>query len=298
MDQSDAATITLGALAAGGIGVGVWLWLRSDQRTSEHYPILERIRGIVNTPVTRERLEAWLNTRGEIRAVALKPPNARRIPVVGRTWVPMVARAERTNLGVGAANRRLYLNGIRSVLASAGRGDEDPRCVMSLMANESGWDTAGWCCNYGNVKSQGQVYADRTTLLDVPVEQAFVWTSSQTANGVFLLTDRYNSFDGYLSYPDPATYMRYHGSLLSRRYPEVIQGYRTGGLDGLLRAEEFIARRGYAERPYDPDRANERDSMGRRIRLSMEDYVFARQTRARGFWANSLRMLGETGWVR
>lgn len=292
------------ALPIGGVAVGtglmiagVWIYLNSDQRSNTPTPISERLRAMVNhtppTPVqpTREMLEHWLVTPGELHSLAHKPADARLVPVVARRWTPMVPRTARTNLGSSAAGRLAYLNAIRNLMQTAGRGSEDPRCALCLFANESGWDQFGWCYNFGNVKSQGAIYADRTTLLEDP-SGPHVYTTRPESNGVYLLTDSYTSFDGYHAFADAAEYMRYHGGLLARRFPEVQNGYRQGGLDGLLHAEEWIARYGYAERPYDQDPANMALPARQRRRISMQDYVFARQREARGYWSNMTHLLG------
>lgn len=284
-----------GATIATGAGVALWWYTGWDQRSNARVSIVERIMGTTSTPVTRAMLETWIGTRGELRPASERPSDARMVPVIAKVWSPLVARPRRTSMAATAASRLLYLDTMRAVMRQAERTDEDVRCVLCLKANESAWDQYGWNYNYGNVKSQGTVWGDASTLLGAG--PPMVWTTSRDSCGVYLLRDRYLSFDGYHAMPDAATSFRWHKRVLERRFPEVIEGYRRGGLDGLLYAEEFIARRGYAERAYDPARADERDERGLRIRLSMADYVALRQREARGYWANMTRMLGP-GFVR
>lgn len=209
------------------------------------------------------------------------PPGAKEVPVVAPTRTPLVPGGFNRLTG----QRVRYLDAIREVLRAAGLGDYDPRIMMILWANESGWDRSCWGYNVGNVKSQNTVYAQSLPEL---IRTKRVRVTVPESQGVQVFTDNIRSIDGYHVMPDAPTYARYANRVAivspnyatravvvnGRTYRGAPDALRTGGVDGAEAFARIISLGGYS--PEGPD---------------------ARARMFRGSWAASERLCG-AGWRR
>lgn len=215
-DPKKLAIAAAATASAGGLAYGAWyVATRGNLTHALRRPITS------GGPLTDNDIERWITRDGnEVRFADNRtgmpphrewthrpyqmaiPPNAQEVPVIP----PF-----RTQVVPGGFNRLTgervkYLDGVRSILSAAGLGAYDPRILMILWANESGWDRSSWGHNLGNVKSQGTVYAqDYPTLLRTRKVRVTVPES----RGVMVFKDGLQSIDGYHVMPDFATYARY-----------------------------------------------------------------------------------------
>ena len=293
---SVAAKAAIGVGSAAAVGAGVYTVYYVATRGT----VGNIARRTLGGPLTAEDITRWVTRDGkEVRFADNRtgmpdppawthrpyqmavPPSAREVPVVSPARTPLVPGGFNRLTG----ERARYLDAVREVLRAAGLGHYDPRILMILWANESGWDRACWGYNIGNVKSQNTVYAQslpdliRTRRVRVTVPESI---------GVQVFADNLRSIDGYHVMPDPATYARYADrvairspnysgrtvSVSGQTYRGAEDALRRGGIDGAEAFARIVSLGGYS--PEGPD---------------------ARSRMFRGSWAASERLCGAR-WVR
>ena len=299
-----AKALAIGAGAAvgvGGLAYGVY-YVATRGRLSF---IARRPIRMPGAPLTDEDIQRWITRDGnEVRfadnrtgmpaarewthrpyQVAI-PASAQEVPVIAPFRTPVVPQGFNRLTG----ERVRYLDGIREILRGAGLGAYDPRILMILWANESGWDRATWGHNLGNVKAQGTVYCqDYPTL----VRTRKVRTTVPESRGVQVFADNLASIDGYHVMPDFTAYARYcdrvaiRAPLYAGRTVVVAgQAYRgaadalaRGGLEGAEAFARIISPPSRGGLGYSPELPDARAAM------------------FRGSWAASARLCGSR-WVR
>lgn len=297
MPDAKQIAIGVGATAAVGAGAYAVYYVATSGNLGN---IARRPIQVSGRPLTDEDITRWVTRDGnEVRFADNKtgmPPHRewthapyQMVPRVPAHEVPVIAPF-RTPLVVGGFNRLSgervrYLNAVREVLRAGGLSHYDPRILMILWANESGWDRHCWGNNLGNVKAQGTVYAQSFPQL---VRDRKVRVTVPESIGVQVFMDNLRSIDGYHVMPDPATYARYCDRVAirspnyanrtvtvgGRAYRGAEDALRAGGIDGAEAFARIISLGGYS--PEGPD---------------------ARTRMFRGSWAVSQRLCG-AGWVR
>ncbi len=183
-----------------------------------------------------------------------KPVGARAIPIVTNRLITTPVPTVGDNLTRSSANFQNLLTVYRTGLASAGRGDEDAKCVLWLHLKETGWFAGrrvpgvphvrpngcyGW--NLGNRKLQP--YLDPAEVL----RSGTVYVVNPSIQSAFTLKDGLRSVDFYSTFSDFAAGLRGEKEwLLANHYDGVIAGYRRGGWEGLKAACVTLGTRRYS----------------------------------------------------
>jgi hypothetical protein len=206
---------------------------------------------------------AGLPVGREWQSINRKSADAHLVPILPINSTPLVPNASENNGASQAAALKRFAAAWKAV-----DGSIDPRCAYCLFIKESGWSGQGsHHFNSFNMKCASVIYGTPELIRDRKI-----WSGVREAVGIYVVTDRVNSFDAYTAFASHDTYAKYAHRVLSRSYPATIRGWRTGGIDGLIEAEKALARGDWSGAPES-----------------------ARESGARGYWARMLRNVPNFG---
>lgn len=220
-------------------------------------------------------------TTNRWNALDTAPAGAKRLPILGASLTqPVPGYTDWHRIGVTKDGVDGCLSVLRAALQDAGRGDEDVRCVLYRMAEETSWlDGHMWGWNPMNFKAPG-VYASSATVLDAGGGYVLD-THYPSASHIFLLVDRLQSFDAYYGFDTFGDGLQSAAQWFERNgYNSGASGgvrgaYIAGDKDGLTASEIILAQRGF----------------------STGYTVAAAQVRPGRFWDRCAALCGAT-WVR
>jgi hypothetical protein len=201
------------------------------------------------------------------------PPSAIEKPIRGRLSTPWGTGTNREAYYTAPGAARTLAN-VRAILSLGNRADIDARCYYALISQECGpIGRSCWHYNIGNYKANTKVWA---TPEMIRAGRVLVPGSTRPGiTGVWCVTDRVHSNDLYFCYDGFANGVADHFRLFEwSNYRGVIEGYRAGGLNGLIQAESALARGGYSGAT-----------------------TVERTARAQRYWAMHTQLLGDL-WVR
>lgn len=247
---------------------GAFLFQTRDGRTNGRFPTPNGTPAPLDTRV----LQAVIDRVSFHTATASTPLH--EVPIVGRVSTPWVdGFSPRQSLNVPEDGART-LDALREMLAEAGRSDCDPRCYWRLIGNECGpTGVHCWWRNPGNMKANWGLYrrpGQSVTDAKQRMAEGYANVVAPECTRLWVVVDRLLSHDIYYGYDSLGDGVKHHFRLFENpRYAGVIEGYRQGGLDGLVMAERALARGGYS-----PETAD------------------VREAEARAFWRGRERALG------
>lgn len=168
-----------------------------------------------------------------------RPAGTHEVPVVSPTRTPLVPE------GFSALRPSVvrFFQAVKRALVAGGLGSWDARIIAQLWANETGWDRGNFGHNAGNVKSQGQVYAESWDTLRA-TKRVHVVTPEARAVQVFV--DFIGSCDGYLAFDSFGDYARYFGRVIATRYAAAVPAAQRGGLEGAVAFARVLGAGGYS----------------------------------------------------
>lgn len=195
----------------------------------------------------------------EWQSINRKSADARIVPIVPINSTPLVPHASENDGASQAAALKRFAAAWKGVDSAI-----DPRCGYCLFVKESGWSGNGsHHFNSFNMKCASVIYGTPEL-----IRERKIWSGVREAVGIYLVVDRVNSFDAYTAFASHESYAKYAHRVLSRSYSRTIEGWRAGGLEGLVEAEKALAR---------GDWSGATES--------------ARETGARAYWARMSRLV-------
>lgn len=220
--------------------------------------------------------DAIRGIHGKYHKEAAPAADERAIPLKPNLVVTPIVQAFPNGVGDSIPGRAQLCSVYKQAMIDAGRGDEDWRCALYLFALETAWGRACFWRNSGNRKARPGWDESSDS----------VFTTNPHASCAYILTDRLHSTDFYYGFDTWADTLKDEYHLLGEYkspgaahpfYDGVIQAYRQGDLDGLLRAREVMLRAGYSgPGPTSPQWPN---------------FIAAELSEARGYWNHMARIL-------